>query len=51
LISTFVVLVFPVVALPFDIQLVAYPAELALCLWLMAIGVNPERWREQARAE
>lgn len=48
LIGTFVNLVFPVVALPFDIQLVSYAAELALCLWLIVIGVNAEKWVEQA---
>jgi prolipoprotein diacylglyceryltransferase len=50
LISTFVNLVFPVVALPFDIQLLSYVAEMALCLWLIVIGVNAERWKEQASA-
>ncbi len=50
LISTFVNLVFPVVALPFDIQLLSYVAEMVLCLWLIVMGVNAERWREQAGA-
>ncbi len=50
LISTFVNLVFPVVALPFDIQLLSYVAEMALCLWLIVIGVNAQRWMEQAGA-
>jgi hypothetical protein len=50
LISTSVNLVFPVVALPFDIQLLSYVAEMALCLWLIVIGVNAERWKEQASA-
>jgi hypothetical protein len=50
LISTFVTLVVPVVALPFDIQLLSYGAEMALCLWLIVIGVNAERWKEQASA-
>jgi hypothetical protein len=48
LISTFAVLVFPVVALPFDIQLLSYAAEMALCLWLIVKGVNAERWKEQS---
>jgi hypothetical protein len=48
LISTFVHLVFPVVALPFDIQLLSYAAEMALSLWLIVKGVNAERWKEQA---
>jgi Domain of unknown function (DUF4386) len=50
LISTFVSLVFPVVSLPFDIQLLSYVAEMVLCLWLIVIGVNAERWKEQASA-
>ncbi len=50
LISTFVSPVFPVVALPFDIQLVSYGAELVLCLWLIVMGVNAEGWKEQAGA-
>jgi hypothetical protein len=43
-------LAFPVVTLPFDIQLLSYVAEMALCLWLIVIGVNAERWKEQASA-
>lgn len=27
----------------------AFVAELSLCLWLLAKGVNVERWRSQAR--
>jgi len=50
LMSTVVNLVFPMVALPFDIQLLSYAAEIALCLWLIAIGVNGEGWKEQASA-
>ena len=50
LISTFMNLVFPMVALPFDIQLLSYVAETALCLWLIVIGVNAERWKELAGA-
>ena len=50
LISTFVILVFPVAALPFDIQLLSYAAEVVLCLWLIVKGVDAERWKEQARA-
>ena len=49
LISTFVYLVFPMIALPFDIQILSYAAEVALCLWLIVKGVNAERWNEQAR--
>lgn len=48
LINTFVTLVFPVVALPFDILIVSYAAEIVLCLWLIAKGVNAETWEEQA---
>jgi hypothetical protein len=50
LISTCVDLVFPEVPLPFDIQLGSYGAEAVLCLWLIVIGVNAERWKEQAAA-
>ncbi len=50
LISTFVNLVFPVVALPFDMQLLSYAAEAVLCLWLIVKGVNAERWMELASA-
>ena len=50
LISTFVKLVFPVFTLPFDIQLLSYAAEMALCLWLIVKGVNAESWKEQASA-
>ncbi len=48
--DSFVYLVFPVVALPFDIVVLSYIVELALCLWLIAMGVNAEKWQEQARA-
>jgi hypothetical protein len=48
LISTFANLVFPAVALPFDIQVLSYVAEMALCLWLIVRGVDAERWKEQA---
>ena len=50
LISTFKILVFPVVALPFDIQILSYGAEMVLCLWLIVIGVNAERWKELSGA-
>jgi hypothetical protein len=50
LISTFVNLVFPVVTLPFDLQVMSYAAEIVLCLWLIVKGVNAERWKEQASA-
>lgn len=44
--STFVTLIFPVVTLPFDLQLPAFAIELALCLWLIVVGVNAAKWRE-----
>jgi hypothetical protein len=50
LIDSFAYLVFPVVALPFDIVIFSYIVELALCLWLIVMGVNDEKWKEQARA-
>jgi hypothetical protein len=31
-------------------QILALPGELALMFWLIVLGVNPERWNEQARA-
>ena len=45
LISTFRILVFPAISLPFDIQMLSYAAEVALCLWLIVKGVNAERWK------
>lgn len=50
LISTFVTLVVPVIRLPFDILLLSYVAEMILCLWLIVIEVDAERWKEQANA-
>jgi hypothetical protein len=32
------------------IQLPILPAEGSLCLWMLLIGVNVERWKEQAKA-
>jgi len=51
LISTFRNLVFPVVALPFDMQILSFAAEVVLCLWLIVFGVNPDKWKEQAGKE
>lgn len=48
LISTFSALVFPGLALPFDIQVLAYAAEAILCLWLLVKGLDADEWREQA---
>jgi hypothetical protein len=30
------------------IMVLGFVAELTLCLWLLIMGVNVERWREQA---
>jgi len=51
LISTFRNLVFPVVTLPFDIQLLSFGAEVVLCLWLIVMGVNPAKWKEKQATE
>lgn len=32
------------------IQRLAYAAEVVLCLWFIAKGVNAERWKQQAGA-
>ncbi len=48
--DSFRLLVFPMVELPFDILLLSYGAEMALCLWLIVVGVNAEKWKEQAGA-
>jgi uncharacterized protein DUF4386 len=32
------------------IQLPALIGEGSLCLWLLAVGINVDRWKEQARA-
>lgn len=50
LIDSFRLLVFPMVTLPFDILLLSYLVEMALCLWLIVVGVNAEKWKEQAGA-
>ncbi|MFQ5549395.1 MAG: DUF4386 domain-containing protein [Woeseia sp.] len=44
------VLVFPMVALPFDILIPSYISEIVLCLWLIVVGVNAGKWKEQAGA-
>jgi hypothetical protein len=50
LIDSFLALAFPEVVLPFDLLLPCFVAELALCLWLIVVGVHPEKWRERAAA-
>jgi hypothetical protein len=50
LIDSFRLLVFPMVTLPFDILLLSYLVEMVLCLWLIVVGVNAEKWKEQAGA-
>lgn len=50
LVNSFVSLVFPMLDLPFDILLPAFVAELGLTLWLIVVGVNPEKWETQAGA-
>jgi hypothetical protein len=30
------------------IEVIGFVAELALCLWLLTMGVNVERWQQQA---
>ncbi len=48
--DSFVYLVFPAVKFPVDIVVFSYIAEIALCLWLIVMGVNAEKWKEQAGA-
>lgn len=48
--NSFVDVVFPALALPSYFLLPSYVVELALCLWLILIGVNAEKWKEQAGA-
>jgi hypothetical protein len=43
-------LVFPAFVQPFDVLMVAYAAELALCFWLIVMSVNPELSRGRADA-
>ncbi len=50
LIDTLGKLVLPQLQPPFDLQLIAYAAEIALALWLLIVGVNAERWRAILRA-
>lgn len=46
--NSFVDFLFPAVLLPFYILLPSFVAELVLCIWLILIGVNAEKWKEQA---
>jgi hypothetical protein len=32
------------------LQVLGFLAELSLCLWLLVMGVNVQRWKEQAGA-
>ena len=44
------VLVLPQFTVPFDLLIPSYVAELVLCLWLLVIGLNADKWHEQAGA-
>ena len=48
--DSFVYLVLPAVKFPFDIVVFSYIVEAALCLWLIVMGVNDEKWKQQAGA-
>ena len=48
--NSFADFLFPTFALPSNFLLPAYVTELALSLWLSVIGVNAEKWKEQAGA-
>jgi Domain of unknown function (DUF4386) len=48
--NSFVDFVFPALALPSNFLLPSYVVELALSLWLIVMGVNVEKWKEQAGA-
>lgn len=37
-------LLFPSFDFPFDILLLAYLAEVALCLWLLVVGIDEAAW-------
>jgi hypothetical protein len=46
--NSFIDFLFPSVPLPLYILAPSFLAELALCLWLIVIGLNVEKWKEQA---
>jgi hypothetical protein len=48
LVNGFSDFIFPAFDFPFDILMPAYVAEFALALWLVAIGVNEEKWKARA---
>ncbi len=48
--NSFADFLFPALALSPYILLPSFLAELALCLWLIVIGVNTEKWKAQASA-
>jgi hypothetical protein len=35
-------------SLSIAIEIIGFLAELSLCLWLLVMGVNVERWKQQA---
>lgn len=48
LVDSSVYLAFPALTLPFDVLVLSYIVEMALCLWLIVKGVDEVKWKEQA---